>query len=169
MTTPNKLTAVSLMSAFALAVVASGTVAAPASVSVTLGPELKEKGATTYGVAEVGRLAGDLQVSVERALARSGRYPDSQVVLVLTDARPNHPTFKQMADTFDLSMRSVSKGGAAIEGRIVGADGAEIAVAYNWYEQELHQTPPGRRWADAKETFNRFGKRLVRGQYVKKR
>ena len=55
MTTPNKLTAVSLMSAFALAVVASGTVAAPASVSVSLGPALKEKGATTYGVAEVGR------------------------------------------------------------------------------------------------------------------
>ena len=81
MTALNKLTALALMSAFALAMVASGAIAAPASVSVSLGPVFMEKGETTYGVGEVGRLADDLRVSVERALARSGAYPDSQVDL----------------------------------------------------------------------------------------
>ena len=170
LTSPNKLTAVSLMSALALAVVASGAIAAPAEVSVTLGPALREKAEDHAAIDEVRWLADDLRVSVERALALSGRYPDTQVYLVLTDAWPNNPVFKKRG-RLDLSAWgwSVSLGGAAIEGRIIGPDGTETAVAYNWYQQGIAQTPLSRPWADARETFDRFGKRLVRGKNLKKR
>jgi hypothetical protein len=155
-----------VLSAAALLASASTALAAPATVSVTIGPELQEKAVETYGERDVTRLADDLRAEVEGALERSGAYPDARVELVLVDAKPNRPTFKQLGDTPGLSMTSFGIGGATIEGRIVGADGSQTPLAYRWYESDITQTIGDWTWSDATWTFDRFARRLARGQTV---
>lgn len=157
------------LSALALALSAPAALAAPASVTVTVGPELQKKFDKTYGVREAERLTADLRNSVETALSRSGAHEDARVELVLTDAKPNRPTFKQLGDTPGLSMQSFGIGGAAIEGRIVGADGQEQPVKYSWYESDIRQVHGAWIWHDAEWTFDRFARRLARGQEVARR
>jgi hypothetical protein len=157
------------LSAAALLMSASAALAAPASVSVSVGPELQKKFDKTYGVREAAMLTADLQSSVEKALTRSAALDGARVELVLTDVKPNRPTFKQMADTPGLSMESFGVGGAAIKGRVVAADGTESPIDYSWYETDIQQAYGNWIWHDAEWTFDRFARRLARGQQVARR
>jgi hypothetical protein len=151
-----------LASAAVLLLTGTAAAAAPADVTVTIGPELQAKAENNYGIDEVARLARDLQLQVKRSLARSGAYEDARVELVLADVRPNRPTFKQLGDTPGLSFESFSVGGAAIDGRIVTADGAVKPVSYKWYETDIRQAAAHWTWSDAVWTFDRFANRLAR-------
>ena len=157
------------LSAAALLASVAPALAAPVSVSVTVGPELQKKFGKTYGVREAERLTADLRESVEAALAKSGAHDGARIELVLTDVKPNRPTFKQMGDTPGLSMQSFGVGGAAIEGRIVAEDGQEQPVRYSWYETDIRQAYGNWIWHDAEWTFDRFARRLARGQEVARR
>ena len=157
------------LSAAALLLSASSALAAPASVTVTVGPELQEKFDKTYGAREIPTLTADLQSSVEKALAKSGAHDGARIELILTDVQPNRPTFKQMGDTPGLSMESFGIGGAAIKGRIVAADGTERPIDYSWYETDIRQSFANWVWSDAEWTFDRFARRLARGQEVARR
>jgi hypothetical protein len=148
---------------------ASAALAAPASVTVSVAPELQKKFDKTYGVREAAELTSDLQSSVEKALARTGAQDGARVELILTDVKPNRPTFKQMADTPGLSMESFGIGGAAIKGRVVAADGTESPIDYSWYETDIRQAYGNWIWHDAEWTFDRFARRLARGQEVARR
>lgn len=148
---------------------APAALAAPASVSVTVGPELQKKFDKTYGVREAEQLTADLRTSIEAALGKSGAHEGARIELVLTDVKPNRPTFKQLADTPGLSMQSFGVGGAAIEGRIVAADGQEQPVKYSWHEADIRQAYGNWIWHDAEWTFDRFARRLARGQEVARR
>lgn len=154
------------LAAVALLASAATALAAPAAVSVTVGPDLQEKAAETYGVKDVDRLAQRLRQDVERELARTGAYQDGRVELVLVDALPNRPTFKQMADTPGLSMQSFGIGGATIEGRAVAADGAVTPLRYRWYETDIDQTWAHWVWTDAEYAFDRFARNLSEGRRV---
>jgi hypothetical protein len=153
----------------ALMLSAPAALAAPASVNVTVAPELQKKFDKTYGVREAAQLTDDLRESVESALAKSSAHDGARIELVLTDVKPNRPTFKQMGDTPGLSMESFGVGGAAIEGRIVAADGQEQPVKYSWYETDIRQAYGNWIWHDAEWTFDRFARRLARGQEVARR
>ncbi len=155
----------------AAVLLASGAaaLAAPASVSVAIGPELQVKAQKTYGVKEVERLADHLRKDVERELTRSGAYDGARVELVLVDAVPNRPTFKQLGDTPGLSYQSYGVGGARIEGRIVAADGTETPVGYRYYDPDIRYAWANWTWSDAEWTFNRFAHRLGRGQALASR
>jgi len=157
------------LSAAALLASASVALAAPASVTVSVGPELQKKFDKDYGVREAQLLTADLQSSVEKSLAKSGALDGARVELILTDVKPNRPTFKQMADTPGLSMESFGIGGAAIEGRIVAADGTESPVSYRWYETDIRNSYANWIWHDAEWTFDRFARRLARGREVARR
>lgn len=157
-----RIIALSAAALLASALVAPGALAAPPTVSVAIGPELQKKAEKTYGVRDVQRLADELREDVEKALAKSGRHQDARVELVLTDAKPNRPTFKQLGDTPGLSMESFGIGGAAIEGQIVAADGMATPVAYSWYETDIRQSWGDWIWSDATHSFNRFAVRLAR-------
>ena len=157
------------LSAAALLVSAGSALAAPASVSVTVGPELQKKFDKTYGVREAEQLTADLRKSVESELAKSTAHDGARIELILTDVKPNRPTFKQLGDTPGLSMESFGVGGAAIGGRIVAADGREQPVKYSWYESDITQAYGNWIWHDAEWTFDRFARRLARGQEVAKR
>jgi len=154
----------------AAALLATGSVAlaAPATVTVSIGPEFQKKLDKTYGQREGRFLTDDLKEEVETALARSGRFPDARVELTLTDAKPNRPTFQQLRDTPGLSMESFGVGGAAIEGRIVAADGTATPLTYKWYETDIRQAYGDWIWSDATWTFNRLARQLARGDVPKR-
>jgi len=155
----------------AAALLASGTaaLAAPASVTVTVGPELQAKAEKTYGVRDITRLADELRADVERELGRSGAYDGARIELVLVDAVPNRPTFKQLGDTPGLSMQSFGNGGARIEGQAVHADGRTSPLAYHWYESDIRQAWGNATWTDAEWTFDRFARKLGRGEALARR
>lgn len=162
------------LAAAAILTVTPAAFAAPrpavSSVVVTIGPELQEKAVETYGVRDVQRLADALQRGVERELARTGGLGgDVRLELVLVDAKPNRPTFKQLSDTPGLSYQSFGVGGAAIEGRAVAADGAVTPLSYRWYETDIRQGAHDATWSDARWTIDRFASRLARGQVLARR
>lgn len=157
-----------LAAAFFLASAATA-VAAPATVSVSVAPDLQQKFDKTYGVKEAELLTADLQASVEKELARKGAYQDARIELTLKDVKPNRPTFKQLGDTPGLSMESFGIGGAAIEGTVTAANGVETPVAYKWYETDIREIVAHWVWTDAEFAFNRFARRLATGGELAKR
>ncbi|HKP80192.1 MAG TPA: hypothetical protein VJU34_13825 [Phenylobacterium sp.] len=154
-----------LLALAAAALLASATtaLAAPASVSVTVAPELQKKFDKTYGQREAAFLTADLRESVEKSLAKTSAYDGARVEITLIDVKPNRPTFKQLSDTPGLSFGSFGVGGAAIEGRVIGADGAETKVDYKWFETDIRQSYGNWVWSDAQWTFDRYARKLARG------
>ena len=149
-----------------LAVAAGPAQADPATVSVTIGPDLQEK-TRDLGERDVREQADRLAEVVRRALADSGDLDGARIDLVLTDLKPNRPTFEQMADRPGLDPhRSISIGGAAIEGRITTADGRVLPVKYDWFSQSLAEVRGFSTWQDADRAYERLASRLADGRYV---
>lgn len=149
-----------------LAVAAGPAAADPASINVTLGPDLQDK-VEELGERDVRQQADRLAEVVRRALARGGDLDGARIDLVLTDLRPNRPTFEQMAQRPGLDgHRSVSIGGAAIEGRITTADGRVLPVRYDWYSNSIAEVRGYTTWHDADRAYERLASRLVDGRYV---
>lgn len=155
-----------LLSLAALAVSASAAAAAPASVTVVVGPELQAKAAKDYGLREVNDLADRLKTKVERRLTRTGAYDGARVELVLTDAKPNRPTFKQMGDVMGLSAESFGVGGASIEGHAIAPDGHVTPISYGYWETDIRQVYGVGTWHDAEWAFERMANRLGRGEVL---
>ena len=140
--------------------------AEPALVTVSLGADLQEK-ADELGPREVQEQADRLAELVGRALARDGDLDGARVELVLTDLRPNRPTFQQMADRPGLDgHRSRSIGGATIEGQITTADGRTLPVQYDWYSTSLADVRGINTWADADRAYRRLAINIADGRYV---
>jgi hypothetical protein len=148
---------------------ATAAFAAPATVTVSVSPALQAKAVKTYGVREIDRLAAELRRDVERETARTGAYDNGRIELVLVDAVPNRPTFKQLGDKPGLSFQSFGVGGAKIEGRAISADGAVTPLAYRYYETDIRQAENNWTWHDADWTFDRFAAKLGRGDVVASR
>ena len=148
---------------------ATAAVAAPASVTVSVGPELQKKAVETYGVRDVDRLAAELRKDVERELTRTGAYDGARIELVLVDAKPNRPTFKQLSDVTGLSYESFGIGGARIEGRAIAPSGAITPLKYSYYETDIRQTWFNGTWSDAEWTIGRFAYRLASGKAIASR
>lgn len=157
------------LTAVAALLSATAALAAPASVSVSVAPKLQKMFDKTYGVREAQLLTGDLQSSVEKALAKTGAHDGARIELTLTDVKPNRPTFKQLGDTPGLSMQSFGIGGATIEGKIIAADGTETPITYRWYETDIREAYLRWIWSDAEDTFDRFARRLAKGQQLAER
>lgn len=151
-----------------LAFSAAPAMAEPALVSVSLGPDLQEK-AEELGSREVQDQADRLAELVGRALARDGELDGARIELVLTDVRPNRPTFQQMADRPGLDgHRSLSIGGATIEGQITTADGRTLPVRYDWYSSSLADVRGIDTWSDADRAYRRLAVNIADGRYVKR-
>lgn len=153
-----------IITAALLASAATAASAAPASVNVTIGPELQVKAAKSLGQRDVNDLATELRTEVEKQLAKTGAYDGQRIELELTDVQPNRPTFKQMADTPGLSYESFGIGGARIEGSAIAPDGKVTPISYRYYESDIRYARRGGTWADAQWTIDRFAYRLGRGQ-----
>ena len=158
-----------ILIATAAVIFAAPAWAAPADVSVTIAPALQKTFATKYGEREGVRLTAELKSSVERALARTSAHEGARIELQLTDVKPNRPTFKQLGDKPGLSLDSFGVGGAAIEGRMIGADGRETPLKYSWFETDIRNAYANWVWSDAHWVFDRFASKLAKGEVVARR
>lgn len=155
----------------ALAFAAQAAPLGPVStVHVAIGPDLQRQ-AKDYGQKDLDDLAADLQDSVERALTRSGGLSaeGGTLELVIEDAVPNRPTMRQMSVKPGLSYESFGIGGARITGVLTTADGRQTPVAYRWYETDIRWSQTAGTWMDARNTFDKFARRLASDDAVDER
>lgn len=149
-----------------LALSAGPALAEPAVVTVTLGPELQQK-AESLGARDLASQADHLVRAVTRTLDRRDALDGARIELVLTDLKPNRPTLEQIMRRPGLDpIRSISIGGAAIEGRITTADGTVIPVRYDWYSTSLADVVGFSTWSDAERAYRRLATNLAEGRYV---
>lgn len=152
-----------LTAAMALA----GAVAAqPSAVVVTVSPDFA-KTAAELGTRDVQQQADDLARTVERVLTEQQALDGARIELVITDLKPSRPTMQQAALKPGLDMmRSISLGGAAIEGTITTASGEVQPVKYDYYSTNLADVRGYSTWQDASTAFNRLARNLAEGRYV---
>ena len=63
-------------------------------------------------------------------------------------------------------LRSISIGGAAIEGTVTTASGEVHPVKYDYYSNNLTDVRGYATWQDAGTAFNRLARNLADGRYV---
>lgn len=149
-----------------LILAAAAPVAASAQagdVHVVLGPELVKK-SSELGRRDLDRLTAELERTVERAVAQSGRANGGRLELTLTDVRPSRPTFEQMARRPGLSMESVANGGAALEGVEIAPDGTRRPVRFSWYETDIRWAQARATWSDTHRAFDIFARQYAQGK-----
>ena len=149
--------------AAALAASAQAAPAGIATINIDIGPELA--GADDkVDARDLDFLKRDQRESLERELGRSGGLTADGAVLnlVIEDATPNRPTMRQMTRTPGLSFESRGIGGATLSGTLVTADGT-VPVSYRWYESDFRNTLASGTWSDAETTFDRFARKVAKG------
>ena len=110
---------------------AGAAAAQPSSVSVTVSPDFT-KTAAELGQRDVQQQVDDLTATVTRVLTERNALDGARIELVITDLKPNRPTMQQVTDKPGLDMmRSLSIGGAAIEGSVTTASGEVHPVKYD--------------------------------------
>ncbi|AQR63380.1 hypothetical protein BZG35_05890 [Brevundimonas sp. LM2] len=150
---------------------AFGLAVSPASaqtpqVNVTVGGDLVEA-AEGLGQRDVDLQVERLTTVVSRELARRGGLEGAQVNLVLTDLKPNRPTFEQVGNRPGLSVfDSISIGGATIEGEVVTVDGQRLPVRYSRYSTSLADVYGFGTWQDADRAYSRLASNLASGRLV---
>ncbi|MFK0299933.1 hypothetical protein ACIQTU_12030 [Brevundimonas sp. NPDC090276] len=151
----------------AAATALAGAVAAqPSAVVVSISPDFA-KTAKELGEREVQQQADDLGRTVERVLTQRNALDGARVELVITDLKPNRPTIQQTVDKPGLDMmRSLSIGGAAIEGTVTTASGEVHPVKYDYYSTNLADVRGYSTWQDASTAFDRLARNLAEGRYI---
>jgi hypothetical protein len=154
-----------LLSVAAVAAFAGAAQAQSTDVSVALDPAFESK-AEKLGRSEVQKQLERLDEIVSRAIAEDPELSGARVELVVTDLRPNRPTLEQVRDRPGLDpFRSISIGGAAIEGRIVTAQGEVVPVSYERFSNNLNEVYGVGVWHDAERAYRRLASNLQAGRY----
>ena len=147
---------------------AGAAAAQPSSVSVTVSPDFT-KTAAELGQRDVQQQVDDLTATVTRVLTERNALDGTRIELVITDLKPNRPTMQQVTDKPGLDMmRSLSIGGAAIEGSVTTASGEVHPVKYDYYSNTLAEVRGSTTWQDASTAFDRLARNLAEGRYVKR-
>lgn len=150
----------------ALAVGLAAPAAAQPTVNVTIGGDLVDQ-VETLGQRDVDLQLDRLRSVVVRELDRRGALDGAQINLVITDLKPNRPTFQQASDRPGLSIiDSVSIGGATIEGEVVMADGQRLPVRFSRYSPTLADVQGHGTWQDAEQAYRRLAANLASGRLV---
>lgn len=134
-------------------------------INIAIGPKLAEE-TDKFDQRDLDFLKAELRESVERELAKSGAPAGGSLDLVIEDAKNNRPTMRQMTKTPGLSFESLGIGGARITGTYTSADGASMPVSYSWYESDLRNVRGAGVWSDVETTFDRFARKLARGEQL---
>ena len=145
---------------------AGAAAAQPSAVVVTVSPDFA-KTAEELGQRDVQQQVNDLTRTVERVLTQRHALDGARVELVITDLKPNRPTMQQIGDKPGLDpIRSISIGGAAIEGSVTMANGEVQPVKFDYYSNTLAEVQGFTTWQDADRAFRRFSSNLATGRYV---
>lgn len=136
------------------------------TVTASISPDFA-KDAAKLGNNEVERQLADLTRRVERALSEQGALEGAQVELVVTDLKPNRPTMQQVTEKPGLDMmRSLSIGGATIEGTVTLGDGTVQPVSARYYTPDIADAYGVSTWHDANRAFSRLASNLADGRYI---
>ena len=157
---------IAFLAPLAAALAVSGAAAAqPSAVVVTVSPDFADI-AQELGDRDVQQQVSDLTRTVERVLTDRHALDGARVELVITDLKPNRPTMQQVRDTPGLDpIRSITIGGAAVEGSIVTADGERRPVKFSYYSPSIRDVYGFGIWHDADRAFDRLGANIERGRY----
>jgi hypothetical protein len=148
--------------------VAGAAAAQPSAVIVTVSPDFA-KTAAELGQRDVQQQVDDLTRTVQRTLTARHALDGARIELVITDLKPNRPTIQQLNDKPGLDMmRSISIGGAAVEGTITTATGEVQPVKYDYYSNTLADVQGFTTWQDASTAFDRLARNLAEGRYIKR-
>lgn len=136
------------------------------TVNVSIGGDLTEN-AEDLGQRDVDLQLQRLHQVVTRELARRGALEGARINLVVTDLKPNRPTFQQAVDRPGLSIiDSVSIGGATVEGEVITADGQRLPVRYSRYSTSIRDVQGYNTWQDAEWAYSRLAANLASGRLV---
>lgn len=136
--------------------------AEPAQVSVTLGPQVEEQ-IDELGRREIERQTGRLADVIRRELSRHPEFDGASVDLTLSDLKPNRPTMEQLRQRPGLDpLRSVSIGGADIEGQVRRLDGTTRQVSARYFSTSLADVWSLDPWADAEKAYQRAATKIAR-------
>lgn len=135
-------------------------------VSVVLGPELAGK-ADELGRRDVEDQSATLSRIVGETLTQRNALAGARLQLVLTDLKPNRPTLEQTRRKPGLDpIRSVSIGGASIEGEAVLADGRREPIRFDYYSTSLVDVVGFTTWYDAERAYRLLADRLADGRFT---
>lgn len=156
------------LSALLLPLAAVAALAAPAKaqeVSVVLGPDLIAE-AEDLGRRELDDQAGELARIVRQTLTRRNALSGAEIRLVLSDVKPNRPTMEQTRRRPGLDpIRSVSIGGATIEGEALLADGRREPIRFDYYTTSLADVTGFTTWRDAERAYRFLADNLAEGRF----
>ena len=141
-----------------------GDDAAATSTIVLISPAVQQALRTVYGEKEGAVLQQTVRERAGGALRGTGCDDVAEVEITLREARPTHPTDKQIADNAALDrLRTHYLGGAAFSVRLLAADGRELkALRYDWYAPNdqlgSHAAGP---WGDVRLASEGLGSQLA--------
>ncbi|WP_225212447.1 hypothetical protein [Brevundimonas guildfordensis] len=158
---------IAFLAPLAAALAVSGAAAAqPSAVVVTVSPDFA-KTAAGLGERDVEQQVTDLTRTLERVLGDRHALDGARLELVITDLKPNRPTMQQLSDRPGLdAMRSLSIGGAAIEGTVTTASGDVQPVKFDYYTTTLADAQGSTTWTDAQRAYDRLARNLAEGRFV---
>ncbi|MBL4871114.1 MAG: hypothetical protein JKX72_09185 [Robiginitomaculum sp.] len=118
-----------------------------------------------YDQRDLDRLTQRLKKKMESQFAKNGiaMSDTSNTVLniVITDARPNRPTFEQLKQP-GLSLRSFGIGGAKFEASMTSSGSDIGTLTYAWYETDIIDASFATTWTDANRAIDRFARKTAR-------
>jgi hypothetical protein len=120
---------------------------------------------TSYGPLEGPVLERTIRERVDAALRGAGCETVAQVEITLLDARPTHPTDRQIDDNPALDrLLTRSAGGAAFSVRLLDAAGRALkSLRYDWYALDRHQgSRTAEPWGDVRLASEGLGAELAR-------
>lgn len=158
------MTRILLAIAAAIALTAPSVAQQPVSIAeIHFGPALMEK-ADEYGQRELDHLASLTRSALEHELG--GQLGAGGYILEVTilNADPNRPTLEQMSGRPALSPRSISIGGADLEGVLYSADGSPVETyRYGWRAHSIDDAVGAAQWSDARRAIRRFANEVGDG------
>lgn len=158
------LLSLTLTAAFAFNPAAAQNAAAP--VTVVISEPLQKALAANYGQEEAAVLQQTVNDSLMQAMKRAGlaQRPELRSEVLISDARPSHPTRHQQSKNPSIDpVRSISLGGATLSAVLRDAAGHELdRVSYDHYASSLAEASASLDpWSDARLTINRFADQVA--------
>jgi len=119
-----------------------------------------------YGQRDLDRLTERLKRKTEERLMKEGvEISDTGATvlnLVIVDADPNRPTFRQLANSASQSFKSFGVGGASFEGTMTRAGENVGTVSYAWFENDIRDAQYSSTWSDANRAIDRFARKTAK-------
>ncbi|MEM9054781.1 MAG: hypothetical protein AAGB16_05600 [Pseudomonadota bacterium] len=132
------------------------------AVNVSYSEDFAEKLSDDYGDREGVKLSEEITEDLIREFEKQG-LSVARVDVMIVDAKPNRPTFKQLGDRPGLDpIRSISIGGMSLEGTAYDAEGNVLGTKeYDWFENDLRDAIGSGTWTDARRASDRFARKFA--------